>query len=795
MSETDRPGTRLLHAAHGLGLHLTPGEGAANLVVLAPDGAELAWAARLAARLGRPALVLHAADGAFPARAIQELLPQMIAAASAERVVIGIGAGAVAALDCAGALGATGVLAVAPRGPTWATAPAAPATGTAIIVFDPHDGEDAAVAAALAAPGGILPVRMPHAAGALADVLLGGGALPDAIAALLAGDAPRAAMALRVARLSAPRMRVGLAARLKASGHARLAESVAAMARRPAAESQTDARVRALQRLGRHGEAVAQIGEWIRRQPRQVLPRRRLAASNLALGQRLRAMVALKAAAGLGPLPFALHDRLVRMLLRLRRPDEAVQAAEAAIAALPGSAAAEALLGEALLASGRKDAAAAAFGRAVAADPGHRAARRGMAVAADPGGRDDGPGQALADLLGDMAAAPEADWHGLVDLLGNLDRPVAAIAAARMAVESMPSPGLLGRLAQLHLAAGDAASAEAAWRRATALAPGEAVAWLGLIDLLAGQDRSAEAAAVAVAAVGLHPDDPRIVMRSAERLLARGDVVGAERAARRAVTLAPFAEAGHLLLADVLWRQHRGRDALRAVEAGLVALPGNAAIGVRLGFLHLLQGAPLPAAAAFREVTRQPNATPHAWLGLTDALWRADRVEEAEAAAREGLAAHPRNVELRTRLGQLLLAGGDADAARAALAEVVAEDPGSEVVQLAMADALWRQGRRAEALAAAREVAAAAPDQPAVAARLGHLLLENGDIDEAVAQFERAIAAKPDLIPAWTGLCDAERVRKRIKQAIEAYRRAEALGMDRMTRRMLRFRLFGELEE
>jgi predicted Zn-dependent protease len=117
------------------------------------------------------------------------------------------------------------------------------------------------------------------------------------------------------------------------------------------------------------------------------------------------------------------------------------------------------------------------------------------------------------------------------------------------------------------------------------------------------------------------------------------------------------------------------------------------------------------------------------------------------------------------------------------------------VVQLAMADALWRQGRRAEALAAAREVAAAAPDQPAVAARLGHLLLENGDIDEAAAQFQRAITLQPDLIPAWTGLCDAERTRKRIKPAIEAYRRAEALGMDRMTRRMLRFRLFGELEE
>jgi predicted Zn-dependent protease len=147
------------------------------------------------------------------------------------------------------------------------------------------------------------------------------------------------------------------------------------------------------------------------------------------------------------------------------------------------------------------------------------------------------------------------------------------------------------------------------------------------------------------------------------------------------------------------------------------------------------------------------------------------------------------------RLGQLLLAGGDADAARAALAEAVAENPASEVVHLAMADALWRQGRRAEAVAAAREAVAMAPDQPSVMARLGHFLLETDQVAEATAIFERVTREAPDLVAGWVGMSDAERLRKRVKPALEAYRRAEALGMDRMTRRMLRFRLFGELEE
>ncbi|CAH0283213.1 tetratricopeptide repeat protein [Roseomonas sp. CECT 9278] len=791
MPETDRPAPRLLHAADGLSLHMIPGEGAAGLVVLAPDAAAQAWAGRVAARLARPILVVRSADGGFPAASMAALLPHL-AAAEAGRILVGLGTGAVAALDHSAMSRPKAVLAIAPRGDGLAPQPVA--AGAALIAYDPGEATEAA----LAARAGALGVPMPHVGGALADVVLGGGALPDVIDALLAGDLPRAAMALRVTRLAAPRMRVGLATRLTAAGHESLAAAVTAAARRPAAaEPQTDARVRALQRLGRHADAVSVINAWIRRQPRQPLPRRRLAAANLAMGQRQRAVLALKAAAGLGSLPFALQARLVGLLRRMRRPDDAVQAAEAAVAALPGHAAAEALLGEALLAAGRKEDAAAAFARALAADPDHAAARHGRAVAADAGGADDGPGQGLAEWLATMAAepAPEAEWHALIDLIEAQGRPAAALAAASMAAGAAPAPGLLARLAQLRESAGDVAGAEAAWRRATALAPHQPAAWLGLADLLDRQQRTAEAAKVATEAAMLLPAALQVVQRNAELLLAAQDPIRAEAAARAAVALDPQRDAAHLLLADALWRQHRGRDAVRAVEAGLVALPGASPLLLRLAFLHLMQNAPLPAAAAFREVTRQPQATPHAWLGLTDALWRAERVEEAEAAAREGVAAHPRNVELRTRLGQLLLAGGDAEAARAALAEVVAEDPASEVVQLAMADALWRQGRRAEALAAAREVAEAAPDQPAVASRLGHLLLENGDIEDAVAQFQRAIALQPDLVPAWTGLCDAERTRKRIKPAIEAYRRAEALGMDRMTRRLLRFRLFGEMEE
>jgi predicted Zn-dependent protease len=399
-------------------------------------------------------------------------------------------------------------------------------------------------------------------------------------------------------------------------------------------------------------------------------------------------------------------------------------------------------------------------------------------------------------LLAGMAASGsgEAGWRALLHLLEAPGRRGVAAAAAA-AVAAAPVPAVLAQAARLLDAAGDVAGAETAWRRLAALAPGEPSGWVGLVEVLRRQKRMEEAAAVALQATALHPDRLDLGLGAAECLLASRDPVGAERQARRLLALDPRHEQAHLLLADALWRQHRSRDALRAAEAAMDALPDSVAIGFRIANLLLMQNAPAAAAAAFRRLADRPKASPMVWLMLTDALWRAGQIEEAGAAVREGLAAYPGNVELRARLGQLMLAGGDPEAARAALAEASAAAPDSEVVHLALADALWRQGRRAEALAAAREAAASAPDNVGVAVRLGHLLLENGLVEEAVAQFERAIRDQPDLVAAWTGLCDAERTRKRIKPALEAYRRAEALGMDRGTRRLLRFRLFGEMEE
>lgn len=474
----------------------------------------------------------------------------------------------------------------------------------------------------------------------------------------------------------------------------------------------------------------------------------------------------------------------------------AIAAARAAVAAAPADAGAWVRLGQALLAAGRRPAALDAFSTALDGAPANREALAGCAAAEPPVAG--APGRVIGAFLDRLAASGAAEdaWAAAIGTLRAAGRTVVAAAAAERAAAAWPqATGLRLLLGELRLAANRAVEAEADFRAVTEAAPELLGGWTGLLDCLSRQRRHAEGRAAAAAAVARHPEAADLAARHAGFLLAAKDVAAAEREARRCVTLAPAQEGAWLTLADAVWRQHRMRDATLALEQGLAALPDSAALAARLGHLLIAQDKRLPAIAAYRRAVAAGPVPAHVWLGLTDALWRLHRIREATEAARSGVAAHPGHAELRARLAQLLLAAGAEEEAGNTLAEAIASRPESEEVRLAMADALWRQGRRAEAVAAAREAAAAAPDRPAVAARLGHLLIEAGEIAEAAALFERITAEAPGLVAGWVGLCDVERERKNIKAAIAACRRAEEAGADRHTLRMLRFRLYGEIEE
>jgi predicted Zn-dependent protease len=403
----------------------------------------------------------------------------------------------------------------------------------------------------------------------------------------------------------------------------------------------------------------------------------------------------------------------------------------------------------------------------------------------------------LATLVETLAAgkAPEGDWIHVIQRLERADRLDAAIFAVTEALRQHPQSRALAQWhGQILLRDGQEEAAVACFRRIVEAAPEDASAWLPLLKALADLDRPGEGKHVAVQAVAAHPEDAEIATRHAGFLQDLKENAAAEREARRAVTLAPAAETGHLMLINVLRRQARLRDAIRTARAALDTLPQSAAIALSLARMLIDMNDLDGAVEIFERATTMPKAPRQAWTSLVEALEAAGRINEAEAAARQGLAANHDNQDLLVLLGHLLLGRGETDSAGKALADAIEEEAASPAVTLALADALLRKGCRREALQLLINAAAAAPDHVGTHMRLGQLLLDLGRINEAAEIFIWLTEAVPELPAAWVGLSDAERMRKRIKPALAAYRQAMAVGVDAGTLRDLRYRLFGEHE-
>ncbi len=171
-------------------------------------------------------------------------------------------------------------------------------------------------------------------------------------------------------------------------------------------------------------------------------------------------------------------------------------------------------------------------------------------------------------------------------------------------------------------------------------------------------------------------------------------------------------------------------------------------------------------------VSRQPSNVAALEL-LAEAAQRAARWQEAEFALKSALALQPDNLELKLRLGDVLLAMGDtsaaldtfqeltqrfpnsdrawaavglldarvgrADRALGELARALEENPLLPEVQLAYGELLLLRGEDQKALAALRSASNLLQDDPQVEARLGQALLAQGSGERALQHLESAV--------------------------------------------------------
>ena len=221
------------------------------------------------------------------------------------------------------------------------------------------------------------------------------------------------------------------------------------------------------------------------------------------------------------------------------RMDEAARQGQVLAEAYPHSHGVHNLLGAALLALGDDAAAAEAFRRAIAADPGHPASYNNLAIALRKLGRID---EAEATYREVIARAPDyADArYNLGNLLQLAERD--AEAAQHFAAAIRIDPAYVDahyNLGNLHAKAARREEAIACFAAAVRLRPGHSDAHNNMGGELLALDRVDEALAAFDRALAAQPGNAQAQINKGKALVLKGDEPGAIAAFRGALALDP----------------------------------------------------------------------------------------------------------------------------------------------------------------------------------------------------------------------------------------------------------------
>ena len=252
---------------------------------------------------------------------------------------------------------------------------------------------------------------------------------------------------------------------------------------------------------------------------------RRLAMTRLQLGlpeaAEEPARLARAAAAGDG----RCHAVLGRVLLALRRSDEARHHLETAVRLMPDLASAWEALGEIEAARpGGYGAAVEAYAQAVRLSPGQSRPLGALAAALEGAGRND---DAIAAYRSAILACADPNPADLLNNLGvaleRLGRRDEAVAVLRTASLVRPDSALIhDNLGNALLSTGDSGGAEASHRRALALGAKGAETWSNLGNALHRQGRLDEADAAYRRAIAAAPNVAKFHTNLALNLLLSG---------------------------------------------------------------------------------------------------------------------------------------------------------------------------------------------------------------------------------------------------------------------------------
>jgi predicted O-linked N-acetylglucosamine transferase (SPINDLY family) len=241
--------------------------------------------------------------------------------------------------------------------------------------------------------------------------------------------------------------------------------------------------------------------------------------------------------------------------------------------------------------------------------------------------------------------------------------------------------------------------------------------------------------------ISRHPGEPDPHFHDGLLEAELGNLVAARHAIERAIALGDKAHYRYAL-GDVLERLGDRGAAIDAWRRAIALQPALASAHARLGVALQDSGELAQAIAHFVLAVQHRPGDARAWNNLAAALLAQDRAAEAEIAARKSLEIDAMRTSAAHNLGRALLSQGRREEAGQVLESVVARDP--------------RNGHAWDLLGICR--------------------LEGGSLLAARQAFAQSVAADPSHAAPWVRLGGVCTHLGLDEEAVEAYRKAEALS-------------------
>jgi protein O-GlcNAc transferase len=331
-------------------------------------------------------------------------------------------------------------------------------------------------------------------------------------------------------------------------------------------------------------------------------------------------------------------------------------------------------------------------------------------------------------------------------------------------------------LGEAHRHSGNAAEAEACFRRALKMQPRLDKVHGLLAIVLREQGKLDEAADALRQALRQTPDDAEIRTRLGIVLEEQGKLGEAEVCFRRALRSNAKAADVHFRLAGVLGAQGRREEAAASYRKALELKPDYFEAHNNLATILKDQKNFDEAERHFQTAVRLKPDDPAPYVNLGLLRESQQRLDEAVARFREALAVDPRCTLAQHSLGGVLKKQAKYPEAMAAYQAAIEIDPGFAQAHLGLGYLHLTRGMIEQAIACCAEAIRLDPNCADAYNNLGVAMAEEGRHDDAIVNCQRAIELRPESPTAHANVAVSLQALGRLDEAIEYHRQAVALS-------------------